>query len=163
MDVTLEEFLILGFPLQNVWDCMGLVYSLCKEDVRSPRHAQFHLLQFRLMMGALRTAKAWYRGWMGPTNVNGVWDAEAAPNRPFLRMAVAPTCIGRQVEKEEMARIRMEFMGLLTRAFQVDAPALMPPDCPNPPGNYPEWFSWVLICREPGSFQSLCFDMEFEL
>jgi len=51
--VNFRQAVIRGFPLANMWDAIALIYSLCIDVVPSGRYAQFHLLQFRFMLGGL--------------------------------------------------------------------------------------------------------------
>jgi hypothetical protein len=70
-------------------------------------------------------------------------------------------CVGPKKDsaKRDVAAARVEFMNLLTATFQVGPPTATTPGSPNSAGNCPEFLSWELVCRVPGSYESLCFDV----
>jgi len=141
-------------PLFNLWDALSYIYTMCVEEIKSQRMAELHLFQFRMIIKILRDGK-YFAPFASPTTVASAWT-EMGNN--FL-IAYATTCVGPKEEgdktKEEMAKLRCEFMARLTaHREQVSVVVVI---CPNRRGNCSEFLVWPMICREPGKYKSLCF------
>jgi len=141
-------------PLFNLWDALSYIYTMCVEEIKSQLMAELHLFQFRMIIEILRNCE-YFAAFASPTTVASAW-ADMGNN--FL-IAYATTCVGPKQEgdttKEEMANVRCEFMTRLA-AHREQLSCVMVV-CQNRRGNCPEFLVWPMICREPGSYSSLCF------
>jgi hypothetical protein len=146
-----------AIPLFNIWDSLSFLYTTCVEDINSQLAAELHLFQFRMIINALRTCD-YFPGFAGPTTVGSAWST----SEPFL-IGYATTCVGPKkgshVAKEEMAKARCKFIATITNQLRVPI-NIGVVNCPNRPGNCPEFFTWTFVCRDPGNYFSLCFSTE---
>ena len=80
-------------------------------------------------------------------------------NQP-LNIAFATTCIGGEEEKAKMAEARREFMKTLTDGLRNESKKVNERKTPtNAAGNCPEYLVWPIVCRQVGSYKSLCFNL----
>lgn len=141
-------------PLFNLWDSLSYIYTMCVEEIKSQLMAELHLFQFRIIIQILGNGE-YFAAFASPTTVASAW-ADMGNN--FL-IAFATTCVGPKKEgdktKEEMANVRCEFMTRL-EAHREQLSCVMVV-CSNRRGNCPEFLVWPIVCRETGSYSSLCF------
>jgi hypothetical protein len=144
--------LIRDIPLFNIWDAISFIYTFCVEDIRNQEDAELHLFQFRTIISALRRCD-YFATFAAPTTAAATWDSS------FSVIAFATTCVGTRAEKARMARARVEFMTAATRIVSnvIQAGLIEMPR--NREGNCPEYVLWGIVCRRPGNFYSLCFNV----
>lgn len=154
---NLRELIIHGVPLFNIWDCISFLYTVCAEEIKTSVNAQLHLVQFRIIIKALRQVKEYFPHFAGPTTVAATWTTLTEPQP--LTVAFATTCVGRNKSKANMADDRKKFMETITSQLKN-----IPPPAGsryfNKAGNCPEFITWGITCREEGKYTSLCFNME---
>jgi hypothetical protein len=157
----LRDLCVHCFPLYNIWDSISFIYTVCVEDVTTQLGAELHLYQFRMIIKALCDCKAYFTNFARTNTVAAGWTVETR-NQPF-NIAFATTCIGEEKEKAEMAEARREFMKTLTDKLKNESKKINErTKSPNSAGNCPEYLVWPIVCRQIGSYKSLCFNLSKE-
>jgi hypothetical protein len=133
-----------------------LTYTLCVEEIETDRQAQLHLLQFRTIIRIL--SSHWYMKNFAPSTVAAAWSA--SPSEKGAKcIAFATTCGGKGTDKRKHAEARFQFARDLVGGLNKlkDLGAILQA---YKSGNCPEYKSIVIVCRLPGSYLSLCLNLE---
>src|ERR1700731_531835 len=76
---NVRKVIIHGVPLFNIWDCILFLYTVCAEEIKTSVGAQLHLIQFRVIIKALRDVNQYFPNFSGPTTVAATWTALTEP------------------------------------------------------------------------------------
>jgi hypothetical protein len=158
---SMRDLCVHGIPLFNIWDSMSFIYTVCAEDIKTQLGAELHLIQFRIIIRALRVCKRVFPEYAGPNTVAATWTEESK-SKP-LTIAFATSCVGPSGSgtKPAMAAFRREFMKTVTDNLKnFSRKVNTRKDPPNPPANCPEYLVWPIVCQKPGKYKSLCFNMK---
>lgn len=146
--LQLKTFVVNSFPLFNIFDAMAFIYTICVEDLFIPRECELHLYQFRLLIRAFYH-NMWHNRKFLPTTVAATWN-QVEIGKP-LTVGFATTCIGSPDARRHMNTARRVFCeGVLTLANESQLELCPPPNCPNFPGNCPQFLAWGMVCRNEG-------------
>jgi hypothetical protein len=143
-------------PICNIWDSISLIYTLCVEPIYSAKEAEHHLYQFRTIVQCL--SNHWYfKPDLGPTTV--VYTARDNGRSQRQTIAFAINCCGDLARKHAMAQIRVNYAGRLTEAVLRIQREVNVIRANHRVGNCAEWFSFVIVCRSPGAYDTLCYSL----
>jgi hypothetical protein len=146
-------------PLFNIWDSLSFIYTVCAENIHTQVGAELRLVQFRVIIQALRQCEKVFPESTPPNTVAATWT-EASNSKP-LTIAFATTCVGPSGSgtKPLMAAARREFMkAVIDKCKRLSNKGKSRVRPPNPPANSPEYLNWPIVCQKPGRYKSLCFN-----
>lgn len=142
-------------PIFNIWDSISLIYTLCAEPVTDNLHAELHLFQFRTIVQIL--SRHWYTGPAKrlPSTVVATWSSPDRPPKNPVTITFATSSAASPTEKTEMAKARYAFAQGLIKGLEVIKSQINVLGYYRP-GNCPEWLTFIIVCRHPGQYLSIC-------
>jgi hypothetical protein len=159
----LRDFVFDGIPVFNIWDSIALIYSISIEPTSSDREVELFLYQLRLIFISMRNTRCWGSDHF-PSTVAATWTS---PTKDGLVLAAfAVSCIkGRNGSlRNEQNLARQNYNQRLHQLVTCTAEEIKARgEGQNLAGNCPEFTTWATICREPGSYFTLCLNIALEL
>jgi hypothetical protein len=146
-DFRYRDDVVKGVPLWNVFDAITYIYTACFVDMFISRECELHLYQLRTIFNVLGSAvgKSFKR--KVPSTMAATW-CKVGEGRPLVAGFAASYT---RKNKVAMAKVRRKYVDALVNLNPVDKKR-----APNASGNYPEFITWSIVCRDAGNSKSLC-------
>ena len=146
----------IDVPIFNIWDSISLIYTLYVEPVESSLYAELHLFQFRSIIQIL--SRHWYTGppFMSPSTIVATWSEPQSNRSRPVTIVFGTTCVGKLNDKIAMMDARYQFAQNLIKGLDIVRLTSSHLLSIYKPGNCPEWFTIIIICRRRGNYFSLC-------
>jgi hypothetical protein len=128
------------------------------EDIKNQWQAEFHLMQFRTILRAIRSVDYYASpSFLNPSTVSMIFDTEITP----FPIAFATNCVGGQPQKKDMAKLRSRYMEAVLRwstgwemKFGVKCKRVI-----WNPGNCGERLIWCMVGYKAGEYFSLAYSL----
>lgn len=135
-----------------------MIYTLCVEPIDTNLRAELHLYRFRTIIRVLSL-----HPYFGPRGIRPTttWShQQSSPGRSFpSTIAFGTTCSGTKVSKPIISAARLAFAkSLLTSLYRVRRQGYSLVTHYSP-GNCPAWIAYIIFCRRPGQYNSICVTM----
>ena len=138
------------YPLHNLFDALGFIYTLCIDGIDCDRDGELYLLQLRFITASILATGCISRKGI-PATVGASWQKTSNER---LRVSFAFSCIGNEKQRVYENRSLCRYVDYL---YAIRKPIdKSKKKAPNKPENCSEFLTWRMVCRDAGVYQTLC-------